>query len=99
LYLIGGKTENTYLNSVYVYYPGDPFDPDDDEWDRTSNMPGPAVENAAAVTFDDEIYVFGGSTGSFSGAVDNAAVFDPLFSSWRSLPGSPTARSGATAQV
>jgi large repetitive protein len=99
LYLVGGKTSDTHVSSVYVYDPGDPFDSGDDLWTSAPNLPGPAVENPAVVAFDGKVYTFGGSTQPFSGAVTNASVFDPVSSSWTSLAALPTARGGATAQV
>ncbi len=99
LYLVGGKNANTHVNTVSVYDPGDPFDPADDVWTTAPDLPGVAVENPAVVSFDGDLYVFGGSTAPFSGAVDNAAVFDPVTSSWSTLADMPTPRGGATAQV
>ncbi|MGB3294527.1 MAG: kelch repeat-containing protein [Phormidesmis sp.] len=99
LYMVGGKTQNAHVSSVYVYDPGDSIDATDDIWSAAPNLPGVAVENPAVVSLDGQIYAFGGSTGPFSGAVSNAAVFDPLTSSWMALADMPTARGGATAQV
>lgn len=99
LYMIGGKTSSSHISDVYVYDPGNKLNPNDDVWTNAPDLPGPAVENPAVVTFDDKIYAFGGSTSPFSGAVDNAAVFDPATSSWSTLVDMPTARGGATAQV
>ncbi|MEC4814224.1 MAG: kelch repeat-containing protein [Scytonema sp. PMC 1069.18] len=99
LYMVGGKTVTTHVNSLYIYDPGDPIVATDDVWTTGPNLPGSAVENPAVVAFNGNIYVFGGSTDAFSGAVDNAAVFDPTTSSWSLLPDMPTARGGATAQV
>jgi large repetitive protein len=99
LYMVGGKTATTHLNSLYIYDPGDPIDIEDDVWTIGPNLPGSGVENPAVVALDGKVYAFGGSTAPFSGAVDNAAVFDPTTSSWSLLPDMPTARGGATAQV
>ena len=64
-----------------------------------SDLPGAAVENPAVVDFGGKLYSFGGSTAPFSGAVDNAFVFDPATNSWTTLPSMPTARGGANAEV
>jgi large repetitive protein len=99
LYIVGGKTATTHVNSLYIYDPGDPIDSNDDIWTLGPDLPGVAVENPAVEAFDGKIYAFGGSTAPFSGAVDNAAVFDPTTSSWSLLPDMPTARGDATAEV
>jgi N-acetylneuraminic acid mutarotase len=99
LYMVGGKTSTGHISNVYVYDPGDPFDTTDDIWTNAPDLPGSAVENPAVVEFDGKIYSFGGSTAPFSGAVDNAYVFDPATSSWTALPSMPTARGGANAEV
>lgn len=99
LYMVGGKTSAAHVSSFYVYDPGDPIDPTDDVWSTAPNLPGAAVENPAVVSLGGRIYAFGGSTAPFSGAVSNAAVFDPTTSGWTPLANMPTARGGATAQV
>lgn len=99
LYMVGGKTADSHVSSVYVYDPGDPFDATDDIWKTAPKLPGVAVENPAVTAFGGQVYAFGGSTGPFSGAVSNAAVFDPFTSTWAALTDMPTARGGATAQV
>ncbi|MEM8778163.1 MAG: kelch repeat-containing protein, partial [Cyanobacteria bacterium P01_G01_bin.49] len=100
LYMVGGKTNNGPINDVYVYDPGDSIDAGDDVWTTLPNgLPGSAVENPAVVSFDGQLYVFGGSTGPFSGAVNNAAVLDPDTNTWTSLASMPTARGGANAEV
>ena len=99
LYLVGGKNASSHVSTVSVYDPGDPFNPADDVWSSAPNLPGPAVENPAVVAWNGDLYVFGGSTAPFSGAVDNAAVFDPDTASWSTLADMPTPRGGATAQV
>ncbi|MEO1559134.1 MAG: kelch repeat-containing protein, partial [Cyanobacteria bacterium J06632_19] len=99
LYMVGGKTGTTHLNSMYIYDPGNPFISTDDVWTVAEDLPGEAVENPAVVSFDGKIYSFGGSQQPFSDSVSNAAVFDPLTSDWTTLEAMPTARGGATAQV
>ncbi|MEO0838853.1 MAG: kelch repeat-containing protein [Cyanobacteria bacterium J06643_5] len=99
LYMVGGKTSGGHISNVYVYEPGDPFDSADDIWSNAPDLPGAAVENPAVVDFGGKLYSFGGSTAPFSGAVDNAFVFDPATNSWTPLPSMPTARGGANAEV
>jgi large repetitive protein len=93
LYVVAGKTESGTRSTMHVYDPGT------DSWSAGPDLPGEAVENPAAVGLDGKLYVFGGSTGPFSGAVSNAAVFDPGDQSWTTLDSMPTARGGATAQL
>ena len=99
MYMIGGKTDSSHIDSMYIYDPGNPFDSTDDVWTTGPDLLGVGVENPAVVSFDDKVYAFGGSTAPFSGSVSNAAVFDPLTSTWTALDDMPTARGGATAQV
>ncbi len=107
LYVIGGKTSTEHLTSMYIYDPGDPFIATDDTWEIGLSLPGVGVENPAVVALDDKLYVFGGSTAPFSGAVNNAAVYNPdidpdpnvVTPDWDPLAPMLTARGGATAQV
>lgn len=92
-YVIGGKNGSGHLSTLFVY------DPVAETWGQGADLPGAAVENPAAVVLDGRIYVFGGSTDPFSGAVDNAAVYTPATGNWDSLSPMPTARGGAAAQV
>jgi N-acetylneuraminic acid mutarotase/glucose/arabinose dehydrogenase len=93
LYLVGGKNGATHLSSMHIY------DPVSDSWTSGPAMPGPAVENPATVAYNGKIYVFGGSTAPFSGAVSDVRVFDPVSGNWTTSASMPTARGGATAQV
>jgi N-acetylneuraminic acid mutarotase len=93
LYVVGGKTVSGPRSTTYVY------DPSADSWATTANLPGPAVENPAVVALNGNLYAFGGSTAAFSGAVANAAVFDPTLGTWTALAAMPTARGGAAAQA
>jgi large repetitive protein len=93
LYVVAGKTSAGPLLKLYV------FDAATNSWTTGPNPPGPAVENPAAVAFNGKLYVFGGSTGPFSGAVTSAAVFNPASNSWTTLAPLGTARGGAAAQV
>jgi glucose/arabinose dehydrogenase/N-acetylneuraminic acid mutarotase len=93
LYSVAGEQAGGHITDTYIY------DPATDSWATGPDLPGPGVENPAAVGLDGKLYVFGGSTSSFSGAVSNAAVFDPQTNEWTALPDLPTARGGATAQA
>src|SRR5690606_25462882 len=93
LYMVGGKTSSQHLSTMHIY------DPASNGWTTGPDLPGPAVENPAVVSLNSKLYAFGGSTAPFSGAVPNAAVFDPAAAAWTPLAAMPTARGGATAQA
>jgi N-acetylneuraminic acid mutarotase/glucose/arabinose dehydrogenase len=95
LYLVAGKDGVGPKKLLRIY------DAATDNWTTGASLPDayPAVENPAAVAFNGKLYLFGGSTMPFSGAVNNAAVYDPGSNAWSDLPPMPTARGGATAQV
>ena len=95
LYVVGGKTSSGPRNTMYVY------DPATDSWSQGPSLPAgyPAVENPAVVGYSGRLYVFGGSTDAFSGAVANAASFNPATSSWTTLASMPTARGGLRAEA
>lgn len=93
LYLVAGKTSTSYQSALHIY------DPATNSWTTGPNLPGPAIENPAVAALNGKLYVFGGSTAAFSGAVVNAAVFDPATSVWTALAPLRTARGGATAQA
>jgi N-acetylneuraminic acid mutarotase/glucose/arabinose dehydrogenase len=88
VYVVAGKTTTAHQSTVHVY------DPASDAWSTVANLPGPAVENPAVVAHQGKLYVFGGGTGAFSGAVTNAAVFDPGTGQWTTLAPMPVARGG-----
>jgi PKD repeat protein len=91
LYMVAGKTNTQHLSSVFVY------DPVEDSWVSSTPLPGPSVENPALASLDGKLFAFGGSTSPFSGAVNNAAVFDPSTESWTVLPPMTIPRGGAVA--
>ena len=96
LYVVAGKTAaNGHQSKMYIY------DSAASSWTQGPNLPGVGVENPATVALDGRLYVFGGATAPFSGAVSNAAVFDTNnpAAGWTSLAPMPTARSSATAQA
>jgi large repetitive protein len=93
VYVVAGKTSAGHRTRMDIY------DPTMDSWTKGPSLPGPAVENPAVATLNGKLYVFGGSTDAFSGAVNNAAEYDPMSQSWRRLAPMNTARGGATAQA
>jgi N-acetylneuraminic acid mutarotase len=93
LYVVAGKATAGPQSLMRVY------DAATNTWSTGPSLPGPAVENPAAAVLNGKLYVFGGSTDPFSGAVTNAAVFDPSTNAWTALPAMPVARGGATAQA
>lgn len=92
-YLLAGKTPTTYERTMYIY------DPATNAWTTGSEPPAvyPSVENPAVVAANGKLYMFGGQTDPFKGAVKNAAVYDPATQQWTMLPTMPTARGGAAA--
>jgi large repetitive protein len=93
LYVVAGKTSAGHRSKMDVY------DSTKNEWASGPSLPGTAVENPATVKLDGKLYAFGGSTSAFSGAVNNAAVYDPTTNSWTRLAPMGTARAGAAAQA
>jgi N-acetylneuraminic acid mutarotase len=93
LYVVAGKTSAGPQTTMYIY------DPATNRWTTGPNLPGAGVENPAVVAYSGKLYAFGGSTGPFSGAVTNAAVFNPATSTWTALAPMRTGRGGPTAQV
>jgi N-acetylneuraminic acid mutarotase len=95
LYVVAGKTSSGPERTMYVY------DPATDSWSTGPSLPlaYSAVENPAVTSLNGKLYIFGGSTDAFSGAVATAAVYDPATSSWTMLPSMTTARGGVTAKA
>ena len=79
MYVVGGKVSSGPVSTTWV------FDPAAGTWALGPNLPGPAVENPAVVAQGGKLWAFGGSTGPFSGAVANAAAFDPATGAWTAL--------------
>ena len=92
-YVVAGKTSTGPKTGMHVY------DPATDVWTTGPNLPGVGVENPAVEALNGKLYAFGGSTDPFSGAVANAAVFDPVAGTWTTLAPMPTARGGANAKA
>lgn len=95
LYVVAGKTAAGPQRALYVY------DPSTDAWRVGPPLPFayPSVENAGAAVHDGQLYVMGGSTAPFSGAVSAAARFDPSTQAWTLLTSMPAARGGVTARA
>jgi N-acetylneuraminic acid mutarotase len=93
IYVVAGKNGAGTFSTTRIYNPAT------GAWTTGPNLPGPAVENPAVTTANGLLYAFGGSTQPFSGAVTNAAVYDPSTNQWTPLAAMPVARGGATAQA
>jgi len=99
IYVVGGKNPDAggegHLRQLLIY------DAIEDSWRSGPNLPSiyPAVENPAVIEYNGEIYVFGGQTSPFSGAVNKAAKFSTSFGKWTMLANMPTARGGNGAVV
>jgi N-acetylneuraminic acid mutarotase len=95
LYFAAGKTSAGPRRTLYVY------DPATNAWTTGPSLPAayPAVENPAVVATGGKLYLFGGSTGPFSGATTTAAVYDPATNAWKMLAPMATGRGGPTAQA
>jgi large repetitive protein len=93
MFVIAGKTATAHVNTLYK------FDATTDAWTQLPNKPGTAVENPAVAVSNGKVYVVGGSTQPFSGAVGEAWMYDPVADTWTPLPALKTARGGAGAAV
>jgi len=71
IWSMGGKNSSGDLNDVWNYNPG--FN----TWEQKASMPS-SLSGHTAVTYDEQIYVFGGST--------NVLKYDPSQNSWQVLP-------------
>lgn len=92
MYVVAGKNSGGHQSTLWIYNTAN------NSWSQGTNLPGVGVENPAVVAHNGLLYAFGGSTDPFSGAVSNAAVYNPATDSWTTLASLPTARGGATAQ-
>ncbi|MEX2123335.1 MAG: kelch repeat-containing protein [Woeseia sp.] len=93
VYLVGGKTGNTYFPTLYV------FNTLSDSWSQGASSTRISVENPAVTALNGKLYVFGGSTDPFADAVANASVYDPATNTWSVLAPMPTPRGGVSAAV
>ncbi len=94
-YVVAGTSSFGPRDTIYRYSPRT------NTWSLVTHLPNgyPAVSNPSVAVYDDELYVLGGSTSPLSGAVTNAAKFNPRTSSWINLSPLPAPRAGASAQV
>ena len=95
VYVVGGKTAAAHQRGVYAY------NPLTNSWRSLPPLPAayPAVENPTVVALGGALYVAGGATDAFSGAVANLARFDPATQAWTSLAPLPAPRAGAAGQA
>jgi N-acetylneuraminic acid mutarotase len=93
LFMVGGKNSGGYLAAVRSY------SAESDSWSSHAPLPTVPVENPAVVAHEGQLYLFGGSTAPFSGAVSSVGRYDPATDVWTPLHPMPTPRGGATAQV
>ncbi len=91
LYSVAGKiTGDIHQRTLYIYNPAT------NVWSQGPDLPTsyPAVENPAVTSYNGKLYVFAGSTAAFTGAVANAAVYDPATNQWTMLASMATGRGG-----
>ncbi|MFN8149189.1 MAG: PQQ-dependent sugar dehydrogenase [Candidatus Nanopelagicales bacterium] len=93
LYVVGGKTSAAHVNTLYR------FNATTDAWTKLTDKPGTAVENPSVVAWNGKLYVAGGASGPFSGAVTETWVYDPVADAWTAGPPLATARAGAGAAL
>ncbi len=93
MYVVAGKNATSHVNSLYG------FNSTSHTWSTLAPKPGTPVENPSVSSYNGKLYVVGGSTGPFSGAVDEGWVYDPGTDSWAALPALATARGGAGSTV
>ncbi|MBY6108672.1 PQQ-dependent sugar dehydrogenase [Ferrimonas balearica] len=93
LHVVGGKTAAGHVNTHYAYDIGA------DSWQTLAAKPGTAVENGAVAAYNGALYVFGGSSGPFNGAVTESYRYDPGSNSWQALAPMPVALGGIRAET
>ncbi len=92
LHLVGGKTQSGPQNGHFA------FNPATGQWRTLAAKPGSAVENPALAAFGGDLYLFGGSTSPFSGALSNSYRYDAGSNSWSSIAPMPVALGGIRAE-
>lgn len=94
LYVLGfhaGSGQRVADGSAYAY------DPETDSWTERAPLPLGTERGASCVTtFEDKIYVFGGTNDI---ALPDASVYDPAEDSWEALPLLPMPRHHCIAAV
>ena len=94
LYVLGfhaGSGQRAADGSAYAY------DPESDSWTERAPLPLGTERGASCVTtFEDKIYVFGGTNDI---ALPDASVYDPAEDSWEALPFLPVPRHHCIAAV
>lgn len=93
IYVVDGKTSVGPQSTLYI------FDTATQTWSTGAGLPGAAVENPAAVAYQGQLYVIGGSTQASSGATTSAHRYDPATNTWTTLPSMATGRGGPAAAV
>jgi hypothetical protein len=100
IYIVGAFTGEFPVEKpvpdIYVY------DPATDQWEVRRNIIPPARQrgSAAAVAYENKIYIVAGSTnGHTNGFVSWTDVYDPATNTWTSLPDTPHARDHFQAAV
>jgi cysteine-rich repeat protein len=94
-YVVGGRTSFSPQDNVYRYSPRA------NTWTQLTRLPNgyPAVESPGVAVHERELYVVGGLTTTSTGAVANAAKFNPRTNAWTNLAPLPAPRGGAGAQI
>ncbi|MGC8896809.1 MAG: Kelch repeat-containing protein [Bacteroidota bacterium] len=98
VYVIGGATtmqnmQMRPLRTVEVY------DPKTDAWDTNAPSLNEPRVFAAAVEFDDKIYVFGGQSRHEGGYLSSVEMYDPARNKWIRRAPMPTPRAGLAVTV
>ncbi len=89
VYVVGGVERGASGDTAVAAV--DAYDPAGRQWTRCAPM-ATARAFAAAVAFDDKLYVFGGLDGTGK-ATNSAEVYDPQKDAWSALPSMGDARS------
>jgi len=90
IYIIGGNSDGSSLNTTYIY------DPSTGVWSMGANMPT-ARTAASATICDGKIYVIGGRVVETDEYLAVNEVYDPATNTWETRASMPTARSKAGA--
>ena len=92
LYAIGGSSGTAPCSGAPLATV-ERYDIDTDTWTAVASLPSPRSD-LAAVAHGNEIYVFGGCTGSLAAVIDDVDVYDVASDTWSTAPADlPTPRS------